>query len=816
MRAMSVFLVPHTHWDREWYRPFQSFRISLVDVVDEVLEQLEAHPSLRFTLDGQLATVDDYLEIRPEAEERIRALVRAGRLALGPWQTLMDEFLVDGETTLRNLETGLRRAEEFGPVMRVGYLPDMFGHIAQMPQILRTAGIDNAVVYRGVPSAVNFHRFAWEGLDGSTVAAEYLPGGYDNAAYVFDAGDPVDLGWFEERYRPWFGDDPVLGMVGTDHKPLVRNLVERAPADAEIGTLGDYLEDATADGLVRWRGEMRSGARANLLPGVVSARIDLKAACGRAERWLERYAEPLQALYGSDWPEPFLAQAWLRMFQNAAHDSICGCSADEVSAQVLVRYAEAEQIGRELAERAVGEIAAKLPRGTFAIVNPSPRERTEVVELEVEAPADWDSVELELPDGSRLPTQEIARRPPFSWELTLAGADVPAAIGRRLHGRQIFGRIVNGLTIEAGRATLEVGDVPDPVELDADQLFEEISFATAEGEWTLRVLAKPRRTVAAAVTVPALGWTSVRPLRGQGSDPAREPMPPVELGELTRIVRGKDAGDSYNYAPPADDILVDEAGEERFEELETGPLRKAHLLHRTYLWDEERVETQTRFEQRAGEPFVRIRIDFDNPCDDQRVRVHVPLSEPSDRSRAEGQFGIVERGSNPEGGHGEVPIPTYPASAFVISGGIALLLDHVSEYEVTGTELALTVLRSTGLISRADNPWREEPAGPTQPIPAAQLHGPRSFAFAYLPTTEEVHEQAERYRHGFLTARGTADRGALRSGSGPELSGDGCLVMTAFLPDRTRIVNESDRPRTVRFAGKELELRPWEIRTIRL
>jgi alpha-mannosidase len=242
--------------------------------------------------------VDDYVEIRPESEGRIRSLVEAGRLALGPWQTLMDEFLVDGETTLRNLEAGMRRAEQLGGAMRVGYLPDMFGHVAQMPQILRAAGIDTAVVWRGVPAAVDFHRFVWEGIDGSSVVAEYLPGGYGNAAYIFDVPDRVDLRPFEERFRPWFGSDPVLGMVGTDHKPLVHDFSARVPDGATVGTLGEYVANAAPEGLLRWRGELRSAARANLLPGVVSARIDLKAACARAERWLERYAEPLQALYG--------------------------------------------------------------------------------------------------------------------------------------------------------------------------------------------------------------------------------------------------------------------------------------------------------------------------------------------------------------------------------------------------------------------------------------------------------------------------------------------------------------------------------------
>jgi alpha-mannosidase len=781
-------------------------------VVDEVLAQLEADERLRFTLDGQLATVDDYLEIRPEAEERIRALVQAGRLAIGPWQTLMDEFLVDGETTLRNLEAGLARAADFGSAMRVGYLPDMFGHVAQMPQILRLAGIETAVVWRGVPSAVDFHRFVWEGPDGSSVVTEYLPSGYGNAAYLFDAPGPADLGPLEERFSPWFRGDPVLGMVGTDHMPLPRELSERVPAGATMGTLADYLAGASPEGLSHWHGEMRSAARANLLPGVVSARIDLKAACGRAERWLERYAEPLQTLYGGDWPEPFLAQAWTRMFQNSAHDSICGCSADEVSAQVLVRYAEAEQIGRELAQRAVARIAADVAGDAFVIVNPSPRERSDLVELELVVPDEWESVELELPDGSRVPTQEIHRQEPLLWEAKLVGADVPVVIARRLHGRELFGRFVNGFRIEDGRATLEVGDEPDPESLDVAQLIQELTLATAEGEWTLRVVARPKRTLVAAVTAPPLGWISVRPVPAQGTGIGT--LSAIDVSQLTRIVRGGDVGDSYNYAPPPGDVLVDAPIDEGLELIEDGPLRRVEVVHRTYMWDGERVETQTRFEQRAEEPFVRIRIDFDNPCDDQRVRVHVPLRERADHSHAEGQFAIVERGLEPEGGYGEVAIPTYPASSFVVAGGVALLLDHVTEYEVAGDELALTVLRSTALISRTQHPWREEPAGPALPIPAAQLRGPRSFSFAYLPGAEAILEQAERYRHPFLTAEGTAPVGDLRSHAGPVLDGDPSVVLTAFQPGRARIVNESSDAQTVRFAGQQLDLRPWEIRTI--
>src|SRR5207248_1390597 len=246
-----------------------------------------------------------------------------------------------------------------------------------------------------------------------------------------------------------------------------------------------------------------------------------------AERWLERYAEPLHTLYGTGWPEPFLRQAWTRLFQNAAHDSICGCSADEVSAQVLVRYAEAEQIGQELTRRVVAQMAAQVPHGAFVIVNPSPHARVDLVELELEVPDDWEAVAFELPDGSRVATQELGRQEPLLWETKLTGAEVPVAIARRLHGRELFGRYVNAYRIEDGRAVLELGDDADPELLDVEQLVQDLTSATAEGEWNLRIVARPNRTVVVAVPAPPLGWTGVRPVRVPGTVPRTGPDPTV-------------------------------------------------------------------------------------------------------------------------------------------------------------------------------------------------------------------------------------------------------------------------------------------------
>ena len=308
-----IHLVPHTHWDREWYEPFQVFRMRLVELVDQLLDSMEADDRLAFTLDGQVATVDDYLEVRPEGRPRIERLIAEGRLAIGPWQILMDEFLVSGETMVRNLEIGWHAAEGFGAAMPVGYLPDMFGHIAQMPQILRRAGIRHAVVWRGVPAAIDRHAFTWRAPDGSSVRTEYLVGGYGNGAYLLAIPEKLaeKVGRYAEASRAFYGDRSILAMYGTDHavpSPALAAIVADANAArpdivVRIETLSDYIrafDAAVADPDVPdpatapvWTGELRSAARANMLMNVTSARIDIKMAAARAERALERYAEPL-------------------------------------------------------------------------------------------------------------------------------------------------------------------------------------------------------------------------------------------------------------------------------------------------------------------------------------------------------------------------------------------------------------------------------------------------------------------------------------------------------------------------------------------
>ncbi|HEX8803045.1 MAG TPA: hypothetical protein VF743_02595, partial [Acidimicrobiales bacterium] len=302
-----VHVVPHTHWDREWYQSFQAFRLRLVDLLDDLLPRMEGDPSYaRFLLDGQLAVVDDYLAVRPEAEERVRRLVGSGRVAVGPWYTLPDEFLVSGETLVRDLQLGMRVADRFGGAMAVGYLPDMFGHVAQMPQILAGFGFRHAVVWRGVPAAVDRSGFWWEAPDGTTVRAEYLPQGYGNGSSLPD--DAKALVRQVGDFAALWGDlvtGPVLWMNGTDHQapqPWLGRVVAEANDIQDdlrfrVVSLAEHLDATPTVGLPTWRGELRSGARANVLMGVTSNRVDVRRAAARAERALERLAEPLSALF---------------------------------------------------------------------------------------------------------------------------------------------------------------------------------------------------------------------------------------------------------------------------------------------------------------------------------------------------------------------------------------------------------------------------------------------------------------------------------------------------------------------------------------
>ncbi|MBF8185878.1 alpha-mannosidase [Nonomuraea sp. K274] len=900
--SSEIVVVPHTHWDREWYEPFQRFRLRLVALLDEVLDTMEREPRYHFTLDGQLACVDDYLEVRPENRDRVAALVESGRLAVGPWQILLDEFLCSGENIVRNLELGMDRADKLGGAMPVGYLPDMFGHTAQMPQILRKAGLLHACVYRGVPSSVTTDAFAWVAPDGTALRTQYLPaGGYGNGAHLFsDAEGLADRATaFVATMREWHGPEgPLLAMYGTDHSAPVRGLPEMVAAiGGRMDTLSGYIGVQSGDvaGLPRVVGELRSHARANILPGVISVRAHVKQAMGRAERMVERYAEPLATLWGAEWPRRFLDMAWWRLVDASGHDSVTGCGVDDTAQQVAARIAEAEHLGQAVRDMVTARLAAAVPSGGVLVVNPTPSARSGVVLLDV---AGMDP--LVDPSGAPVPAQPLE----YAATLLLDQEMDPATALTFIHGTELYGQHITNWSVEDGTLTFTVAR-ETPVVFDVDDL-----RGALDGVTRVRILAEPRRTVAALVQTPALGHTSVRPAprsastgasTGQpcafGSDATPPPVRGDEEvldngllrvaiagdGTLTlvsgdgttvtgagRIVDGGDVGDTYNHAPPATDLVVSEPEAVEVELICSGPLVAAVDVRRAYRWPAagdgidgaeelpaaartartEEIVVTTRVELRAGEPYVRLNVEFDNRCADHRVRLHVPLPSKASQSYAEGQFAVVTRGLTAEAGCGETPLPTFPASSWVAAGGVAALLEHVTEYELVdeGAELALTLLRSVGYLSRNRNALRPEPAGPQLPTPAAQSRGVRSVSLALMPyqgSWEEVVPQAETFRHDLLVVPGTGARTLpLPSpATGLSVTGEGVVMtslrtrddrrelrLVALTPSDTEAVIEGafTEARHADLRGRpgesvpvtdgvlRLPLGPWEIATIQL
>ncbi|MFM2106706.1 MAG: hypothetical protein RL338_1738 [Chloroflexota bacterium] len=392
---MRFVIVAHTHWDREWYEPFAVFQRRLVELFDGLLELLPREPAFRhFHLDGQSAMIDDYLALRPEREPELRALFHAGRLSIGPWFTQMDEFLTSGESTIRNLEWGLARARSFGIESPVGgpwagYLPDQFGHIGQMPQLLRRAGIDRAVLWRGVPSAIDRASFTWRSPDGSEVLAEYYAYGYELGAGIRDRlASAGDLGAELERIAavvaPMADRPMAIIPVGGDHSvpmaPMATLLAaarELTGLDIGIGSIAEFLGQAPPPvDPPTWAGELRAAARPPLLPNVYSARPHQKRRRARLEARLERYAEPLTALvHEPDGAATALTEVWRRLLWNGAHDSVCGCSHDQVARDVDARFQEAEELVEEVIAGAATRLAARSSVAGMLRWNPSPFER---------------------------------------------------------------------------------------------------------------------------------------------------------------------------------------------------------------------------------------------------------------------------------------------------------------------------------------------------------------------------------------------------------------------------------------------------------
>ncbi|WP_274648652.1 alpha-mannosidase [Paenibacillus humicola] len=507
MSGRKAHIISHTHWDREWYLPYEKHHVRLVALMDTLLDTMEREPEYRsFYLDGQTAILEDYLQVRPENRERLEALIRAGRIVIGPWYILQDAFLTSGEANVRNMQIGHRDALRYGRPAKVGYFPDTFGNIGQAPQLMLQAGIDNAVFGRGVkPTGFNntiadaeyessFSELVWEGPDGSQVLGILFANWYSNGNEV--PADEAEAQAFWERKladaEKYASTGELLFMNGCDHQPIQTDLPEAIRMARKLFPDTEFVHSNFSDYLAAVRGaqnrplsvvkgELRSQRTDgwSTLVNTASARVYLKQMNQRGQALLERAAEPLasmaSALGGAEYPHHLFTYAWKTLMQNHPHDSICGCSVDEVHQEMVTRFAKSRHVAETIVDdskRALAEAVdtsgfSKRPGAVpFVVFNTSGTERSGTVEVEL------DAERIYFRDGIRFPE-----------------------MNRRLEALDLSGRVL-------------VSDKGETAACTVEDLGLQFGYDLPDDRFRQPYMCRRVKLTFAAEGVPALGWAS--------------------------------------------------------------------------------------------------------------------------------------------------------------------------------------------------------------------------------------------------------------------------------------------------------------------
>ncbi|MEJ2598530.1 MAG: glycoside hydrolase family 38 C-terminal domain-containing protein [Anaerolineales bacterium] len=836
----TIHIVPHTHWDREWYLPFQRFRLKLVHLIDGLLDLLATDPRyIYFMLDGQTIILEDYLEMRPDRENEIRSLVQSGRLLIGPWYVMPDEFLVSPEAIIRNLLQGDRNARHFGAKLKVGYIPDTFGHIGQMPQILNGFDIQAASVQRGLdeePCEV-----WWQAPDGSRVLMAYLRDGYGNVMNLPANDPPAFLQLAHSRasnLQTHSNVSQILLMFGYDHtepdpatSTAIRYSNQNGSMDRYLhSTLPAYLQAVRAEINTRHlslpviQGELRSSRRHHLLPGVLSTRVWIKQRNHSCETLLERWAEPF-SLFASQVMQPrvpssnrleqpvlILRQAWKLLMKCHPHDSICGCSIDQVHKEMRPRFDQVEQIGEEITSQSLRTIAAAVDT-RFPLETPEDAQ-SELIPLVVFNACDQPltgeaSAQINLPSGMGVEILTADGESVAGWigeenvqhiaHLELNREELFEFVNSyqngRVSGPGIQDMILQDLQIEQHadmleiRATLSENGGPNLKALTyAMQTMATVMSNDQLQRFVLDASLRNVRLHFVAQSVPPHGYQTywAMPVEEVSRQPSGQTKPSVIRNEfleveasssegtltvtdlrtgrryagLNRFLDGGDCGDEYNYCPPSQDNLM----QPQLRAIEVNASSPGQCITvdlelalpdglsegrdaRAAEVKAMRIRTTARL--LPGVARVDVHTWVNNPAGDHRLRVHFPApfsAESTGYSAAyDGHFEVVERPMGlPQWDQSwvEKPVPQHPMRNFctVSNGNESLTIANrgLREAEAlenpTGqAEIALTLLRCTGWLSRDDFPTRHGPAGPFLETPGAQMLGDWEFDYAIFP-----------------------------------------------------------------------------------
>lgn len=700
----TLHIIPHSHWDREWYMGFERHRVRLVELFDTLIKVMEEHPEYTyFHMDGQYVVIEDYLEIKPHMRERLLALIRAGRIQIGPWYVLQDEYLTSGEANVRNMLYGIKLCRELGaePVM-CGYFPDAFGNIGQAPQILAGFGIDNAVFGRGLndlgsdnavvrQNGITGSEFIWQAPDGSEVIGVMFANWYHNAMEL-----PCEPEALKQRIKHivestsrFAVTDHLLGMNGCDHQPVQTNLHEVIKLANEVqdevevkqSNFKDYLEEIRKykDRFKTVRGEIAGQYTAGhyLLINTASSRVDIKQKNHDVQLLLERIAEPINSLSylaGDEYRGDFFLYAWRMLMQNHPHDSICSCSCDEVYDEMLTRFEKSFEVADEMKLAALEYLTGRIDTSAGAernivVFSLEPAPVTTTVKTVVDFPENSGITEIHIRDknGAAVPAEckflgrtftytlpkDSFRKPKFvdRFEVEFV-ASLPGGIGYEVY------------TVHPGKAPVETALKVNPT--SAENEFYKLMF---NKNGTFELIDKETGRVYSG----------------------------CNLFEDTR-----DVGDLYNYRQPKGD--VPKTNLDNPAEITIDSQNGYSVTFKVKVNIDIDADITSYVKVTAGVPYPEIRTVVDNRFGNHRLRALFPADIMADKVLAEGQFDLVERSITPWEGW-QNPSNTQRCMAFFAVEGerdcLAVANRGLCEYEVLRdgrNTMAVTLLRCTGEI----------------------------------------------------------------------------------------------------------------------
>ncbi|MEZ8793030.1 mannosylglycerate hydrolase [Vibrio splendidus] len=740
MTTSRVHITPHMHWDREWYFTTEESRILLVNNMEEIMNRLESDPEYKYyVLDGQTAVLEDYFAIKPENTERVKALVEAGKLIIGPWYSQTDTMQVSGESIVRNMMYGIRDCMKFGDAMKIGYLPDSFSMSSQLPMIYNGFDITRAMFWRGCSErhGTNKTEFLWQSNDGSEVTAQVLPLGYAIGKYL-----PQDEEGLRARLDKYF---PVLEKPSVTKDILLPNGHDQMPIQKDIFEVMDKLREiypdrefsmsrfeevfekveAARDQLDTIKGEFNDGKYMRVHRTISSTRMDIKLIHAEIENKIVNILEPLASIawtLGFEYHHGLIEKMWKESMKNHAHDSIGCCCSDKVHAEILNRYILADDMATNLIHFYKRKIVDHMPDregcDKLAMFNLSPYEREEVVNTTITIRAqefsifdeNQNPVEYFIQDKRQIDPGKVDRQivhygnydPFMEFDIQIKRS-VPAMGFTTLH--------IQGNE----KGAVKVAEQKDYL------LENEYYRINVNDNGTLTIFDKETEQV---------------------------------FDQVLRLEDGSDDGDEYDYSPSRQEWLLysDEfpvetsINHQGFQSVANIAFRMnvpANLAER-----EERtgqngfVEAQCQVVLKQGSRRIEVRMELDNQADDHRVRVLVPTPFVSETVVADNQFGCITRPTNDpamavweEEKWKEAPVPVYQLMNFAAlengKAGMAIMSNGLREFEVIASQgdenrdtFALTLFRGIGVLGKEELLLRPgRPSGIKIPTPDSQVRG---------------------------------------------------------------------------------------------